>query len=33
VALFDIAAQGVKRTDYEGKLEGRTALQCLKTWQ
>jgi len=33
VTLFEIAAAGVKRTDYVDKLDGRTDMQCLKTWQ
>ncbi|CAK9779367.1 hypothetical protein CC85DRAFT_305145 [Cutaneotrichosporon oleaginosum] len=33
-ALFTIAlASGPSRVNFEGKIAGRTGLQCLKTWE
>lgn len=32
--LFTIALTiGASKANYEGKIEGRTGLQCLKTWE
>ncbi|BEJ16706.1 hypothetical protein CspHIS471_0601070 [Cutaneotrichosporon sp. HIS471] len=31
--LFTIALKGPTRANFEGKIEGRTGMQCLKTWE
>ncbi|GMK58527.1 hypothetical protein CspeluHIS016_0505590 [Cutaneotrichosporon spelunceum] len=31
--LFTIALTGPTRANFDGKIEGRTALQCQKTWE
>jgi hypothetical protein len=31
--LFTLALAGPSRANFEGKIEGRTGLQCLKTWE